>query len=168
MKNQIVTRAFENLFQLNAEPIYVTNEVPQQEENLTETRYDEAKKQNTCVSLFSAFCIVQPDGVVKVATGLYTENLELKVPGVRLQACEQGTNAILASEKFPTLIIDLPQKEDKVFLEGLRMAHLCEYDKEILRWPGIKELRDNRYCGLRTADNLNASILLKRGTLQID
>jgi hypothetical protein len=74
----------------------------------------------------------------------------------------------LASEKFPTIIIDLPKKEDKVFIEGLRFAHLCDYDKEILKWPTIKELRANRYRGLKTGDNMNASIVLKRGTLQID
>jgi len=55
-----------------------------------------------------------------------------------------------------------------VFIEGLRFAHLCDYEKEILRWPTIKELRANRYRGLKIGDNMNASILLKRGTLQID
>lgn len=87
---------------------------------------------------------------------------------MRIQASDQGTNAILVSEKFPTLIIDLPQKEDKVILEGLRFAHLCENDKEILRWPTLKALKSNRFRGLKTGDNLNTSIWLKRGTLQID
>jgi hypothetical protein len=108
MKNQIVTHAFENLFQLIAEPIYVASEAPQ-EENLLDKRLDEPdKKNNTCGTIYSALCIVQPDGVIKVATGLYTENIELKVPGVRIQASDPGVNAILASEKFPTLVIDLP------------------------------------------------------------
>jgi hypothetical protein len=105
----------------------VVCEVPQ-EENLLDTRLEDAlKKKNTCPSLFSALCIVQPDGMVKIGSGLYTENVEVRVPGVRLQVSDQTANAVVASEKFPTLVIDLPQKEDKVFLEGLKLAHLCEY-----------------------------------------
>ncbi len=140
-----------------------------QEENLLDTKLeDPSKKNNRCPSMYSAVCIVRPDGVIKISTGLYTENIELKVPGVRIQASDPATNAILASEKFPTIIIDLPQKEDKVVMEGLRFAHLCESDKDILRWPSLKELRSNRFRGLRTGENLNASIWLKRGTLQMD
>jgi hypothetical protein len=45
---------------------------------------------------------------------------------------------------------------------------LCEYDKDILRWPSFRELRDNRYRGLKADYNMNTSILLRKGTLQID
>jgi hypothetical protein len=72
------------------------------------------------------------------------------------------------SQQHPTIIIDLPNKEDKIYLESLHFAHLCEYSKEVIRWPSLKELRDHHYRGLRISDNMNTSILLRKGTLQID
>lgn len=78
MKNQIVNRAFENLFQLNTEPIYVTQETAQ-DENLIDTlmRQEEVspKKKNMCPNIFSALCNVQENGVIKINSGLFTENI---------------------------------------------------------------------------------------------
>jgi hypothetical protein len=67
---------------------------------MLETKYEEvspSKKMNMCPTMFNALCNVQQDGVIKVNTGLYSENVEIKTPGIRIQNNEPKSNAIMAS-----------------------------------------------------------------------
>lgn len=68
----------------------------------------------------------------------------------------------------PTLLIDLPAKEDRICLEGIKFAHTCEHAKNMIRWPSLKSTRENRYRPYKVDENINTSILIKRGTLQVD
>lgn len=45
---------------------------------------------------------------------------------------------------------------------------MCIHSKGMIRWPGIKAIRDNRYRPMTVDDNINTCILIKRGTLQLD
>ena len=74
----------------------------------------------------------------------------------------------MVSEEMPTIIINLNDKDDKVSLEGLKFAHICRPGRSTLKWPGIRVVRDNRYHPLKVEDNINTSILVKRGTLHVD
>ena len=103
------------------------------------------KKKNTFHTLFNALSVANQDGVIKVNTGLYNENIELKIVGLKIQSNEPTSNAVMISEQRPTFIIDLPKKEDRICIEGLKMAHVCEHSKNIIRWPSLKTIRDNRY-----------------------
>lgn len=38
----------------------------------------------------------------------------------------------------------------------------------MIRWPTLREVKDNRYRGLKIGDNLNTSIIVRKGILQID
>ena len=63
-----------------------------------------------CPNIFNALCNVQENGVIKINSGLFTENVEIRVPGIRIQKNDPKSNVILASEQNPTLIIELPNK----------------------------------------------------------
>lgn len=43
--------------------------------------------------------------MIKINSGLFTENLEIRVPGIRIQNNDPKSNVILASEQNPTFII---------------------------------------------------------------
>lgn len=73
-----------------------------------------AKKKNTFPTLFNALSVVNQDGVIKVNTGLYNENIEIKMVGLKIQSNEPISNVVMISQQRPTIIIDLPRKEDKV------------------------------------------------------
>lgn len=70
-------------------------------------RMDEVspRKKNMCPNIFNALCNTQENGVIKINSGLFTENVEIRVPGIRIQNNDPKSNVILASEQNPTFII---------------------------------------------------------------
>lgn len=89
-------------------------------------------------TIFSALSAAESQSVIKINTGLYSENNDIKIAGLRLQINEPSSNVVLANEQFPSLVINLPSKDDKVFFENLKFAHICESSKGIIRWPPLR------------------------------
>ena len=100
--------------------------------------------------------------------GLYNQNNEISNSGVRIQVSENASNSVLVSEEFPTIVINLDDPDDKVSLEGLKFAHICKPSRGITKWPGIRAVKDNKYTPVKVEDTINTSILIKKGTLQLD
>lgn len=69
--------------------------------------------------------------------------------GLKIQSNEPTSNVVMISEQRPTIIVNLPQKDDRVCIEGLKFAHVCEHSKNVIRWPSLKTIRDNRYRPLK-------------------
>lgn len=87
---------------------------------------------------------------------------------MRLQSSEPTTNVIIATDQFPSIIINLPNTDDKAYIESIKFAHLCELNKYIIKWPALKALKQSKYRKLDLGDNINTNIIVKRGILQMD
>ena len=97
-------------------------------------------------------------------------NEYIRIPNIKIQASEPTTNAIIANEQFPSIIIDLPFTKDKVTIESMKFAHSCEVNYNMRKNPSYQELKENSYRGFKvgTRDNINTNILIKKGTLLLD
>ena len=168
-----LNRMFENLLQFANEPYYVEQNPASQEEdsaNATPSNSHPPKshKKYRFQSILSAVASADTNRVIKISQGLYVEANELGIPGVRLQTLDPASNVIITNENYASLVINLPTPEDEVWVENIKFAHLCEYEKGLVSWPSIREMRDNRFMGLRVGHNMNTNILVKRGVLHVD
>jgi hypothetical protein len=85
-----------------------------------------------------------------------------------MQAAEPTTNAIIANETYPSITVELPSEDDKISLEGLKFAHICENTFNMYKPPSWKKLKQNLYRGYKIRPNMNTNLLIKRGTVYID
>ena len=67
------------------------------------------------------------------------------------------------------MIIDLPRKRDKIYLESIKMANICEnHSAQSIINKSYESLKKQHYRGFKLVPTMNSCIYLKKGTLQLD
>jgi hypothetical protein len=71
---------------------------------------------------------------------------------------------ILINDEFPNLVVDLPSSSDKIYLESLKIANVCEVHSAHAYENGSREnLKKQNYRGFRAGMDLNCCLYIKRG-----
>lgn len=85
-------------------------------------------------SIQDAIDAAQSDSVIKIAQGLYRENLVIKNKSLKLEAKDMSSEVFIMGENGPTLTVDNKDKDSLVTLERIKFAHkggaLTKQDKE--------------------------------------
>lgn len=66
--------------------------------------------------------VAQPGTEIRIASGLYTENVEITTPGLRLVPKDKDADIIWVSYCSPPLVVNIPN-DGKVFLTNFKFAH---------------------------------------------
>ncbi|CAK85226.1 unnamed protein product (macronuclear) [Paramecium tetraurelia] len=64
----------------------------------------------------------EPNTVIKIAAGLYSSNILINKPGLRLEPKDKNGDIIIVVSSKPTILVDL-QKDERCTLIGLKMSH---------------------------------------------
>lgn len=63
-----------------------------------------------------------PNSEIKIASGLYTDNIEITVPGLRLVPKDSDSEIIWVSYGGPAIRVNIPN-EGKVYINNFKLAH---------------------------------------------
>lgn len=69
-----------------------------------------------------AIAVAQPGTEIRIASGLYTENVEVKTPGLRLVPKDKEADIIWVSYSAPAITVNIPG-DGKLFLTNFKLAH---------------------------------------------
>eukprot|EP01017_Pseudomicrothorax_dubius_P037831 TRINITY_DN5597_c0_g1_i1.p1 TRINITY_DN5597_c0_g1~~TRINITY_DN5597_c0_g1_i1.p1 ORF type:complete len:544 (+),score=130.28 TRINITY_DN5597_c0_g1_i1:50-1681(+) len=110
------------------------------------TKNDGKGKHNTYIvdtemgpykSIKEALDVAEPGAVIKVAPGLYNENIVIRKNNIRLEPKDRSGDFILVVEKRPAILIEIG-KEEKCFLVGIKISHYGN-SEEIGRFDEMDE-----------------------------
>lgn len=136
----------------------------------------------------SAIQEAEPNSVIKISAGLYTENIKIKNKSLRLEPKDKVTDVIIVVNGGPVFYIDIPI-EDKVIIQSFKISHTAisddmenihKYDekREIVmgtfmspNQPAIPSDPDDPKCSFSITcpvdDKMNTLIFLKRGRMTL-
>lgn len=69
-----------------------------------------------------AVAVAQPGAEIKIASGLYTENVEITTPGLRLVPKDKDAEVIWVAYSAPAITVNIPN-DGKLFLTNFKLAH---------------------------------------------
>ena len=131
-------------------------------------------------SIQAAINDAKPDSVIKVNSGLYKENLEIKKPGLKILTKDFTSEVyVMGSKSAPTVLINLPTDQDNVTLQGLRIAHKGDvtanennhqnefYMENLLKDNPNIEMYNNHFSRASFEEDKESLIFLKNGILQL-
>lgn len=69
-----------------------------------------------------AVAVAQPGTEIRIASGLYTENVEVRTPGIRLVPMDKEADIIWVAYSAPAITVNIPG-DGKLFLTNFKLAH---------------------------------------------
>lgn len=69
-----------------------------------------------------AIAVAQPGCEIRIASGLYTENVEVKTPGLKLVPKDKDADIIWVAYCAPAITVNIPE-DGRLFLTNFKLAH---------------------------------------------
>lgn len=69
-----------------------------------------------------AVAVAQPGTEIRIASGLYTENVEFTTPGLRLVPKDKDADIIWVAYSAPPIVVNIPN-DGKLFITNFKLAH---------------------------------------------